>query len=276
MTSTLGLLLAPFCACLILIGIHCYLGLHVVSRGVIFVDLALAQVAALGGTVGLLAGFEAGSTGAYVFSLGFALLAGSAFALTRLKGRGIPQEATIGIVYAISSAYALLILDKTPHGHEQMKEMLVGSILYVTWSDVAKTLALYSAVAIVHFVFRRNFFALSFAQDVGMSRRRSLFWDFLFYATFAVVVTSSVQLAGVLLVFSFLIIPAVCAMYFTHTIGRRLMFGWLFGVAVSVVGLYASATLDLPTGAAIVGAFGLAWIGSTVLAALRANDAGLT
>jgi zinc/manganese transport system permease protein len=268
--STFELLLAPFCACVVLIGIHCYLGLHVVRRGVIFVDLALAQLAAFGGTVGLLAGYEAGSTGAYVFSLVFALLGAGAFAYTRTRAQGIPQEATIGITYAVSSAYALLILDKAPHGHEQMEQMLVGSILYVTWGDVAKVLFMYSAIALVHLIFRRQFFALSFGNDSTLSPRRILFWDFMFYASFGVVVTSSVQLAGVLLVFSFLIIPAVCAMYFATSVGARLLFGWIFGLVVSVVGLYLSATFDLPTGAAIVGTFGLAWMGSTALAAARA------
>jgi zinc/manganese transport system permease protein len=269
MSDTLLLLAAPFCAALVLIGIHCYLGLHVVSRGVIFVDLALAQLAALGSSVALLVGFEAGSQGAYFFALIFTLLGASMFALTRVKGRGVPQEASIGIVYAISSAYAILILDKVPEGHDQLHAMLVGSILYATWADVAKIAGLYSVVGLVHFVFRRQFLALSF-QSAGapttMSSRAVMVWDFLFYATFGVVVTSSVQLAGVLLVFSFLVIPAVCAMYFAKSVLGRLVFGWTFGVVVSIVGLYASAALDLPTGAAVVGAFGVAWLGSTLFA----------
>ena len=261
--SMTELLLAPFVGCLILTGIHCYLGLTVVSRGIIFVDLALAQLAALGGAVALLAGIEHGAT-AYGFSLLFTILGAAAFALTRLRSRNIPQEAMIGIIYAVASAGAILILDRAPHGREAIESMLVGSILFVDWPTIGRTALLYTAIGAVHVVWRRRFAIAKLtsheAAARGVSAREVLAWDFLFYATFGVVVTSSVQMAGVLLVFSFLVIPAVCAILFVRTARGRLIFGWIFSSAVSAIGLYASASFDLPSGAAVVATFGVAWL----------------
>lgn len=265
--STFEILLAPCVACLLLTGIHCYLGLHVVSRGVIFVDLALAQLAALGSAVGLLWGMDNHGDGTYWVSLAFTLIGAAVFALTRTKRKELPQEAMIGIVYAVSSAFTVLALDRSPHGHEELRNMLMGSILFVSWVDIAKTALLYGVIGALHFVWRKRFLKLSLSQNAttDMSPRQELWWDFLFYASFGFVVTSSVKLAGVLLVFSFLIIPAVCAMLFATTLRGRLLFGWAFSSLVSVAGLYASSEFDLPTGAAIVAVFGFGWLGSLLV-----------
>jgi zinc/manganese transport system permease protein len=258
MNGLFELLLAPFVACLVLAGIHCYLGIHIVSRGVIFVDLALAQVAALGGTVALLAGFELHSTEAYLVSLGFTFFGAAVFALGRVRDESVPQEAIIGIVYAVSSAAAILVLDKSPHGSEAIKDMLVGSILFVTWPQIVKISLIYLAVGALHFVLRKRFLLISInpreAKQSGMWIR---FWDFVFYITFGFVVTSSVRVAGVLLVFSYLVVPAVCAMFFVKNITHRLIIGWSLGFLASVFGLYASARWDLPTGASVVTVFGV-------------------
>jgi len=211
MSDMLQLLLAPLAACLILTGIHCYLGLHVVTRGVIFVDLALAQIAVLGGTVALLCGYALGSAEAYVFSLVFTFIGAAIFALGRFRRESVPQEAIIGIVYAVCSALSILVLDRAPHGHEAIKTMLVGSVLFVTWGEVIKTGLIYAAVGLLHYVLRKKFFLIS--TDVDEARRRGLriwLWDFVFYVTFGFVVTCSVRIAGVLLVFSYLVVPAVC------------------------------------------------------------------
>ncbi|MFH1024705.1 MAG: iron chelate uptake ABC transporter family permease subunit [Planctomycetota bacterium] len=259
MSDMMVMLAAPFAACLVLTGIHCYLGLHVVSRGVIFVDLALAQVAALGGAVAVLAGFEPASAAAYGFSLGFTVVGAGLFALGRFRDDVIPQEAVIGIVYAASSAVAVLLLDRSPHGGEAIRAMLVGSVLYVSWADVVKTAVLYAAVGAVHWFLRRPFFLIS--TDLPEARRRGLSvrgWDFLFYATFGVVVTSSVRIGGILLVFSYLVVPAAMAMLFCRGIAARLFLGWGIGFVVSAAGVALSAWLDLPTGAAVVATFGAA------------------
>jgi zinc/manganese transport system permease protein len=247
----------PFVASLILTGIHAYLGVHVVERGVIFVDLALAQIAALGATIAILLGMSPHGRGAYFLSLGFTFLGAGIFALARTRRGHIPQEAFIGIAYAVASATAILAMSKATGETEHLKDMLVGNILAVSRAEVAKTALLYGAIGLFHYIFRKKFLLISTdpvqAEASGMSIR---FWDFLFYASFGFVVTSSVAIAGVLLVFCYLIVPSVGAMLFADKIGRRLAIGWTMGTLVSALGVYFSVLLDLPTGATIVCTFG--------------------
>lgn len=250
-------LAAPFIACLVLTGIHCYLGIHVLMREVIFVDLALAQIAAMGAAVSTLLGFEPHATPAYLCSVGFTVVGAALFALGRFRNRRVPQEAIIGIVYAVSSAVAILILSKSPVGRDEIEHMLVGRLLFVDWSEIGWTVLIYLGVGVGHVVWRKRFFAISIsAEEARRAGLRVRLWDFLFYVTFGLVVTSSVMMAGVLLVFAFLVVPAVCAMMFFSTIGRRLLAGWGFGLLASIIGLSASAGWDLPTGASVVAAFG--------------------
>ncbi|HSN68636.1 MAG TPA: metal ABC transporter permease, partial [Thermoanaerobaculia bacterium] len=258
--DVLAFLLVPFLAGLILTGIHAYLGLHVVERGVIFVDLSLAQIAALGTTVAYLAGNDLHSQTTYFWSLGFTIAGAAIFALTRLHGETrVPQEAIIGIVYAVSAAAAILAMSKAPEGTEHLKDMLVGNILTVSPAEVVLTAILYAIVGLFHYAFRRQFLAISIDADAAArSGLRVRFWDFLFYTSFGFVVTSSVAIAGVLLVFSYLIVPSVAAMLFANTVGKRLVFGWAMGAVVSAIGIVLSFRLDLPTGATIVCTFGIA------------------
>jgi len=250
-------LLAPFVASLILTGIHAYLGVHVVERGVIFVDLALAQIAALGATVAIVAGMDPHGRNSYWISLGFTFLGAAIFALARTRRGHIPQEAFIGIAYSVASAMAILLMSKATGETEHLKDMLVGNILAVSWPEVRKTAILYALVGIFHYVFRKKFLLISLnhekAESLGVSVR---FWDFLFYASFGFVVTSSVAIAGVLLVFCYLIVPSVGAMLFADRIGPRLAIGWTMGTLVSALGCYLSVLLDTPTGATIVVTFG--------------------
>jgi len=255
------LMAAPFAACLVLAGIHCYLGLHVVTRGVIFVDLSLAQIAAFGVVLAPLFGYELASPQAYVISLFFTFIGAAIFAVSRLREKVIPQEAIIGIVYAVFSAGAILVLDRAPHGHEALQTMLVGSVLYVGWQDVGKLFLVYAVIGAVHYAFRRQFLLIS--RNADAARRGGLFvmgWDLVFYITFGFVVTSSVKIAGVLLVFSYLVVPAVCAMLLARSTARRLVIGWGIGFLVSVLGLFCSVRWDLPTGASVVACFGLALV----------------
>jgi zinc/manganese transport system permease protein len=269
-TSMLAFLAAPFVASLILTGIHAYLGVHVVERGVIFVDLSLAQIAAFGATIALLmpiSGYDPHAPIVYWISLAFTFIGAFIFATIRSKRARIPQEAIIGISYAVASAAAILAMSKATSESEHLKDMLVGNILAVSWPEVAKTAALYTAIGIFHYVFRKQFLAISMdhkhAEDQGVNVR---FWDFLFYASFGFVVTSSVAIAGVLLVFCYLIVPSVAAMLYADSIGRRLAIGWSMGTLVSGLGVYLSLILDLPTGATIVCTFGLVLI---IMAAVR-------
>jgi len=252
------LLLPAFVASLILTGIHAYLGVHVVERGVIFVDLSLAQIAALGTTVAYLMGNDLHSPTAYFYSLGFTFLGAAVFAFTRVHRKTrIPQEAVIGIVYAVSAAVAILVMSKATQETEHLKEMLVGNILSVTWPELLKTAILYALVGVFHYIFRKRFLLISLNELEAERRGWNIrFWDFLFYVSFGFVVTSSVAIAGVLLVFCFLIVPSVTAMLFSARLGPRLAIGWTMGAAVSAAGVALSFELDLPTGATIVATFG--------------------
>jgi zinc/manganese transport system permease protein len=258
--DTLRFLAAPFAASLILTGIHAYLGVHVVERGVIFVDLSLAQIAALGATIAILLPFTEGDPHGpwtYWISLAFTFIGAAIFSTIRVKRARIPQEAIIGISYAVASAAAILAMSKATSESEHLKDMLVGNILAVSWPEVLKTAVLYGAVGAFHYVFRHRFLAISMshtkAEEEGMNVR---LWDFLFYASFGFVVTSSVSIAGVLLVFCYLIVPSVAAMLYSERIGRRLAIGWTMGTIVSALGIYLSVKLDLPTGATMVCTFG--------------------
>lgn len=254
-------LAAPFAASLILTGIHAYLGVHVIERGVIFVDLSLAQIAALGAAIAVLLPFSDGDPhgpAVYWVSLGFTFLGAAVFSLVRVRHARIPQEAIIGIAYAVASAATILAMSFATSESEHLREILVGNILAVSWDDVKHTAPLYAAVGAFHYVFRRPFLAISLdpakAESDGISVR---LWDFLFYASFGFVVTSSVAIAGVLLVFCYLIVPSVAAMLYAERIGRRLAIGWTMGTVVSALGIFLSVYFDLPTGATMVCTFGL-------------------
>jgi len=268
--TVLQFLAAPFVASLILTGIHAYLGVHVVERGVIFVDLSLAQIAALGAAIALLlpvTGGDAHAPAVYWISLGFTFIGAAIFSLVRTRRARIPQEAIIGIAYSVASAAAILAMSKSTSQAEHLKDMLVGNIIAVSWTEVVHTAMLYGAIGLFHYVFRQKFLAISLdpgrAEANGVSIR---LWDFLFYASFGFVVTSSVAIAGVLLVFCYLIVPSVAAMLYADRIGARLAIGWTMGTIVSALGVYLSLWLDLPTGATIVCTFGLVLV---LMAAVR-------
>ncbi|HSS45050.1 MAG TPA: metal ABC transporter permease [Thermoanaerobaculia bacterium] len=256
--SVFEVLLPAFVAGLILTSMLAYLGVHVVERGVIFVDLSLAQIAALGSTVGVLFGYDFHSGAGYLFSLGFTFLGAAVFAFSRVHRKTrIPQEAIIGIAYAVAAAASILAMSKVTGETEHLKEMLVGNILSVSWGELARTAALYVVVGAFHVVLRRKFLLISMNEEEAERRGLSIrFWDFLFYVSFGFVVTSSVAIAGVLLVFSYLIVPAVSAMLFAERLGTRLVIGWSMGAIVSAVGVYFSFLWDLPTGATIVTSLG--------------------
>src|SRR5712692_7786848 len=269
-TAMIEFLAAPFAASLILTGIHAYLGVHVVERGVIFVDLSLAQIAALGATIAIFLPWSNGDPHApivYWVSLAFTFIGAAVFSTIRSRRARIPQEAIIGICYAVASAAAILAMSKATSESEHLKDMLVGNILAVSWPEVGKTAALYGAIGLFHYIFRDKFLSISMdprrAEAEGISIK---LWDFLFYASFGFVVTSSVAIAGVLLVFCYLIVPSVAAMLYADSIGRRLAIGWSMGTLVSALGVYLSLQLDLPTGATIVCTFGLVLI---IMAAAR-------
>ena len=263
----LELLLWPLLAGVVLTGIHAYFGLHVLARGIVFIDLSLAQVAGLGITIAILAGHTVDSPAAYWYALAFSCSGAVLFALARRYEHAIHQEVVIGIVYAVCAALGVLALDRAPQGAEHIKQILIGSILTVRPDQVAQLALLYGLIGAVHWLLRRPLIQASFDPKQPSSAR--FLWDVLFYASFAMVVTSSVRIAGVLLVFSYLIVPAAIAGLFAKSIRPRLLLAWGLGVVVTASGLYASWHWDLPTGPAIVATFGAAMALTGVLFALQ-------
>jgi zinc/manganese transport system permease protein len=240
-------------ASLVLAGIHAYLGFHVVRRGVIFVDLALAQMAALGVAVGVVLNVHDKPITSYLLALAMTLVGAASFAWLRRQERQVPLEAFIGIVFATAQAAVFLVLEKSPAGPEHLKETLVGTLYTISPEKVLKTAVLYAVIGVAHFLLRRPFFEITNDPRGAHARGRRLFgWDFLFYAIFGVVVTSSVQIAGVLLVFGFLVIPSVAGLMATERPGRALAVGWTFGFVASFAGLLASLHFDTPAAPTIL------------------------
>ena len=266
----------PLIACLLLPGLLVYLGLHIVRREIIFVDLALAQVAALGTCMCVVLGkhshywgipvelpwgwgtFHIDITDNFLWSVGFTLIGAAIFAMTRGLGRArVPQEALIGIIYVVAAALAILLLSRSAEGNEELKKTLIGDVLVVQPEQVVKTFVLFLVVGAVHFVFRRQFLAISFDHAGALAQGLRLrWWDFLFYALFGLLVTTFVQIGGVLLTFSYLIVPAVCGNLLAASLGAMLAIGWGVATLGGVLGLWASFQFDLPTGAAIVCSLG--------------------
>ena len=247
----------PIVACVLLPWLLVYLGLHVVQRGIIFIDIAMAQMASMGICVAVLFHLNLESPATFAIALGFTLVGAAIFSVTGKRTSQVPQEAVIGIAYVVAAAAAVLLLSRAAEGDEQIKQMLVGNILLVTPREVWKCFGLFAIVGILHFVLRRNFLLVSYDRDGAYEKGlRVRWWDFLFYAAFGLVVTSFVRIAGVLLVFSYLIVPAVCGINLAGSLGRRLLIGWLIALLGGVGGLFFSFWWDLPSGAAIVCTFG--------------------
>ncbi len=269
--SGFQLMLPPFMACMILVAMLSYLGLHVIAREVIFVDLSLAQMAALGSLTALLFHVAPESPATYVFALLATAVGAFLFALTRTShgaagASRVPQEAFIGIVYVVASAAAVLVANKVPGGGEAVEKTLVGSLLWVTWPTIANLAIAYAVLGVFQFALRRRFLTISFHPEQAEAQGwRIRLWDFLFYLSFGVVITLAVPIAGVLMVFSFLVVPAVIANLFTADKRRLTIIAWGSGALASILGLWLSYTKDLPTGPLVVCMYGLLLIVAVVL-----------
>ena len=260
MSDLIEVMLPPFAASMILVALFSYLGIHIIARGVIFVDLALAQMAALGSITAVLFEVSPDSHLGYAFSFAFTTLGAFIFSITHVKEekRRAPQEAFIGIVFVVASAAAVLVASKTAAGHEIIEEIMVGSILWVNWSGVTKLLGVFLAVGIFHWFLRRRFLTISLREKEAESRGWNIrWWDFLFYISFGIAITAAVPVAGVLLVFTFLVVPAVVAFLFSRKAGVLVVISWITGALASAMGLYFSFEWDLPTGPLVVCVFGL-------------------
>ena len=257
MIELLQFMAAPLVACTLLAGIHGYLGIHVVRRGVIFVDIALAQMAALGAAVGLLFHIEIESLSANVLSVLFTFGGAMLLAGIRRFERKVPIEAYIGVLYVVGAALVILIMDRAPHGAEHIKQLLVGQILWVNWSDVLVESIVYGIIGLIFFFIHSKIYAISQEDESGAHHEKRIFiYDMVFYALFGIVVTVSVRVAGVLLVFTYLVVPAIISVLFAERFLYRLLLGGGIGVVISFAGVIASYRLDFPTGAAVVASAG--------------------
>jgi zinc/manganese transport system permease protein len=276
MIEALTIMKWPLLACLLLPWLLVYCGLHIVRREIIFVDLALAQVAALGNCVAILLHYDAHDWQMYAWSVGFTVVGAAIFTLTRTRDHRVPQEALIGIVYVVAAAAGILLLSRAAEGNEELKRTLVGDVLVVQPREILMTFGVFVIIGALHYVFRRRFLMITFEPERAASAGFSVrWWDFLFYVLFGFVVTSFVRIGGVLMIFSYLIVPAVCANFLADSLGTRLTIGTITASVASIAGLYASYALDLPSGAAIVCALGVALLVSSVLARVGRGSSGL-
>jgi len=254
--DVLSFLLYPFAASVAFVLIHAYLGVHVLRRNIVFADLALAQLSALGATVAFALGYAPVSPAGFAYAFAFTTLGAALLTATRALARFVSQEAFVGILYVAATAATVLVVDRSPQGAEHVKKILIGSILTVEAPELVKFAVLYGIIGLLHWFARRPMLAVANeAQPAGRSALAVSLWDFLFFLSFGVVVTSSVTTAGVLLVFSFLIVPAVIGAMFSRAVSVVLAIAWSTGILASAVGLAGSFVLDLPTGAAMVVAF---------------------
>jgi zinc/manganese transport system permease protein len=260
MSDLLHLMIPPFAACMVLVAMLGYLGVHVIAREVIFVDLSLAQMAALGSTSALLFNVDPGSLTGYGFALAFTTLGAFIFAMTRsVKGaQRVPHEAIIGVVYVVASAAAILVADRAPKGAEAIKDVLVGAILWVNWPTIFRLAGIYVVIGVFHWFLRKRFFTISLEEPQAEAQGWNVrWWDFLFYLSFGVAITLAVPVAGVLLVFTFLVVPAIIAFLFTRSSRLLIAISWISSALASAGGLVLSFKFDLPTGPLIVCFFGL-------------------
>lgn len=269
MSDILLFLAPPLCAGLILVGIHGYFGLHVLERGIIFVDLSLAQLAALGAVFAFLLGYPLHGPHAYLLSFSCTLIGALFFSWSRRFSGRLPQEAIIGVVYAVASAVAILLFSKAPEGASHIQEMLIGEILTVSWGTLLQMTILYAAIGLLHVAFQNNFILKQNKKPNNGSTQNGFLWDFLFYATFGAVVTSSVSVAGVLLVFSFLIIPASIARLLRSGFGSQLRLAWWIGLLANTLGIALAFFWDLPAGGSIIAVLGILYLFTLIRQSFR-------
>ncbi|MBM3488538.1 MAG: metal ABC transporter permease [Alphaproteobacteria bacterium] len=243
------ILLPAFVACVVILLAHVYFGLHVLGRGIVFVDLSLAQIAALGASLAFLAGEDPHGGAALAASFALTILAAAGFAALRAVPSTTTREVVIGIVYVVAAAVSILVLSRSTVGMDALKELFNGSVLLVSWQEIGWLAFAYAAIGMVHAAGRRRFLALSFATG---GARPALRWEVLFFVSFAIVITLAVPLAGILLVFAYLIIPAFAATLLAESFAHRLLVGWLLALAATLAGLALVLVLDLPVGPSLV------------------------
>ena len=258
MIDNLIFLAAPITACVLLAGILGYFGNHILSRGIIFIDIALAQIVALGTMIGLLFGFAEGSFAVQIVTLIFTLIIVIFFALTKFEKQLIPQEAIIGIIYGLGLGVATLFAEYIPRGSNYITKTITGNILWCTWDEIIYSSILFVAIGIVHIFLGKNFIKITDARDkFPFSPQKVRMMEVIFYITFGIVVVRAVPIAGIFLVFILLIAPTSIATIFTSQWKWRFIWSWIIGIILSVAGILISYQLDISNGPAIVCLMGI-------------------
>ncbi len=258
MLENILFLAAPITISILLAGILSYFGNHILTRGIIFIDIALAQIAALGTMVGLLVGFAEGSTIVEIISLGFTLVIISIFALTKFEKQVVPQEAIIGIIYGLGLGIAMLLAEKIPGGSNYITKTITGNILWVTWGDVISSFILFAIISVIHFFLRKQFVSISESKNsLPFSIKKVRIYELIFYITFGIVVVKAVPIAGIFMIFVLLIAPTAMATLFTQKWLNRFIWSWIIGIVGSIVGIYISYNLNISNGPAIVCLLGI-------------------
>lgn len=251
--QTIIFLMPALVASIFISGILAYLGIHVILRKIIFVDLALAQIAALGTIVAFFYKFKPETIQSHLFSFLFTILGAFLFAITKTKKEELPQEAIIGLTFAASSAASILVAEKAPEGAEHIKEILAGTLVWITWKGVAKIIIACLIVGIIHFIFRKKFISLTINQfSNNKLLSANALWDFFFYLIFGLMITSIVNIAGILMIFSYLVAPALIGIMLSNNWLYRFLIGWFSSILGSLIGVWISYVYDFPTGPSIV------------------------
>jgi zinc/manganese transport system permease protein len=258
MLENILFLSAPLAAIIILAAILSYFGNHILTRGIIFIDIAVAQIAALGTMIGLLLGFAEESLNVRMISYIFTIIIISVFALTKFKKQIISQEAIIGIIYCLALGIAMLLAEKIPGGSNFISKTITGNLLWVTWKSVFSCLLIIIIIAVIHLVFNKQFTRISETKNgLPYSLWKTRSYELLFYITFSIVIVKAVPIGGIFFVFTLLIAPAATATLFTDNWKKRMIWSWVIGIAGSVAGMYISYTLNISNAPAIVSLLGL-------------------
>jgi len=252
MWETILFLLPPFTVCLLLAGLLSYFGNHILSREVIFVDIAVAQVASLGTMIGIMMGMTEGTLGSYLFSLAFTVIIVSIFAVSKFKNKELSQEVTIGIIYCMALAIAMLLVDSVTGGSNFIQKTFSGAILWVTWTDVLITALIFAPLFVIHMFFQKSFIRISDGDVDGYKESTIKLYNLIFYITFGIAVVQSVKIGGIFVVFMYLIGPAAMALFITDVWKLRFFMSWLMGFIGSVLGISVSYNYNLPNGPTIV------------------------
>ena len=246
-----------------------YLGVHVVGRGIVFVDLALGQISMLG--VAFANFVEKDPT---VISIVFTMVGAFLLSFVNVKDKRLKQEAIIGIVYAVACAATVLLISKAPHGEADISEVLFGSLFTVTTTQIEVMALVFGAIGVVHIVFRKKFFELTEKFENHQVEHIGVFnlWNFLFYLSIGLAIVLAVRAGGVIPVFSYIVVPPVAAILLTRKKTGLVFIAMALSVVGSFFGIYFSTHFDFPAGSSVVAILGVIFLCAALIRLLKGKN----